>query len=150
MDDRNIDDGTASWLASDKRTSTMSRARSRLPRSEREVGDISTEAYGVLLTTARNIPSSQQTKTSRKRKSPDEGPEYDRRSSPFDRRLQDSRTPSASRSPSVSSVATSPSAVIDIYNGVLDADEHGHVFVRQVSLPIDFLLSSLTYDTGLR
>ncbi|KAF1936559.1 SET domain-containing protein [Clathrospora elynae] len=67
----------------------------------------------------------------RKRKNPDSGLEVERRASPFDRRLQTgSRTPSASRSSSVSSAAPSTSSPIDIYNGVLDADEHHAIFCR--------------------
>ncbi|KAI4687847.1 uncharacterized protein J4E88_003440 [Alternaria novae-zelandiae] len=81
----------------------------------------------------KNLPLPSDTKPSRKRKSPDGGSSCERRSSPFDRRLQESRTPSASRSSSVSSAATVTSQASDIYNGVLDADEYGHVFCRQAA-----------------
>ncbi|KAH6860717.1 hypothetical protein BKA58DRAFT_443497 [Alternaria rosae] len=79
------------------------------------------------------LPSTSATQVSRKRKSPSEGSSYDRRSSPFDRRLQESHTPSLSRSSSVSSAATITSSVSDIYNGVLDANQYGYIFCRQVS-----------------
>ncbi|RAR07036.1 SET domain-containing protein [Stemphylium lycopersici] len=72
----------------------------------------------------------------KKRKSPDAGMEHESRASPFDRHLyQESRTPSISRSSSVSS-APSPAASAssaDIYNGVLNADKHGFIFCRQAS-----------------
>jgi histone-lysine N-methyltransferase SUV39H len=79
--------------------------------------------------------------STRKRKTPDDGPEPVRRSSPFDRRLQqDSRTPSASRSSSVSSATPSTATtVIDVFNGVLDADEYSHLFCRNVSVTCHLL-----------
>ncbi|KAG9186701.1 histone-lysine N-methyltransferase SUV39H [Alternaria panax] len=80
-----------------------------------------------------NTPPSQQTKPSRKRKSPDNDLGHECRSSPFNPQFHDSRTPSASQSPSVSSVATSTSLAIDVYNGVIDADEYGYVYCRQAS-----------------
>ncbi|RMZ69069.1 set domain-containing [Pyrenophora seminiperda CCB06] len=71
--------------------------------------------------------------TQRKRKCPDSGVEDQRRSSPFDRRLhQESRTPSRSRSPSVSSTVL-PAPPVDIYNGVLDANEYGYIFCHYAS-----------------
>jgi len=117
---------------------------------EREKQATSPHHYSLLLITSRNTTLIQQTKTSRKRKSPNEESEHDRRSSPFDRRLQEHRTPSASRSPSLPCVDTSTSPTIDIYNGVLDADEYGHIFCRKVSLPADCLLSPLICNTGIR
>ncbi|KAF2631938.1 SET domain-containing protein [Macroventuria anomochaeta] len=74
---------------------------------------------------------------SKKRKSSEEDLETKRRLSPFDRRLQhDSRTPSASRSSSVfSNVPPASSTSPDVYNGVLDVDEHGFVFCRPASGP---------------
>ncbi|KAL1792176.1 hypothetical protein ACET3X_009927 [Alternaria dauci] len=81
----------------------------------------------------KNAPSFQQTTTIRKRKSPDGELEHERRSSPFERRLQNGQTPSASRSPSVSCATSSTSPTIDIYNGVLDVNEHGYVFCRKAS-----------------
>ncbi|KAJ4380567.1 hypothetical protein N0V86_003926 [Didymella sp. IMI 355093] len=75
---------------------------------------------------------------SRKRKSPDTSSIVERRPSPFDRRLQqrqDGRTPSVSRSSSVSSsVAAAPSSP-EVYNGILDSDQHGFVFCRPASGP---------------
>jgi hypothetical protein len=111
----------------------MLRASTRLPRSEGEVRDISIMTFSMLLTFQSNGPPPPNTQPKRKRKSPDGGLEYERRSSPFDR-LQESRTPSVSRSPSVSSAARVTSPASEIYNGVLDADEYGRIFCRQVSL----------------
>ncbi|KAF2869706.1 hypothetical protein BDV95DRAFT_576087 [Massariosphaeria phaeospora] len=82
------------------------------------------------LETRHKIPAFQQSK---KRKSPDTDIEIERRASPLDRRLNlSSRTPSISRSPSVSSTASS--AVIDVYNGVLDSEE-GFLLCRPASGP---------------
>jgi hypothetical protein len=92
---------------------------------------------GKILTVARlRKISLQPSAPSRKRKSPDSGLEVERRPSPFDRRLQqDSRTPSASRSSSVSSSIPSTSSTSpDVYNGVLDEDDDGFIFCRPVSL----------------
>jgi histone-lysine N-methyltransferase SUV39H len=70
-----------------------------------------------------------------KRKSPDGGLEIERRSSPFDRRLhKENCTTSISRSSSVSSTTPSTSADINVYNGVLDADENGFIFCHSASI----------------
>ncbi|KAF2832842.1 SET domain-containing protein [Ophiobolus disseminans] len=66
---------------------------------------------------------------STKRKTPDTTDVPERRASPFDR-LRNNRTPSASRSSSVSSAAPT---TIDVYNGVLDADDDGFIFCRPFS-----------------
>ncbi|KAF2637110.1 SET domain-containing protein [Massarina eburnea CBS 473.64] len=67
--------------------------------------------------------------TSKKRKSPDSEPEFDRGTSRVvDRRLEETGRTSMSRSPSVSS--TSPVGPIDVYNGVLETDSNGFVFCR--------------------
>jgi histone-lysine N-methyltransferase SUV39H len=71
---------------------------------------------------------------SRKRKSPDTAADYEQRPSPFERNFRgDSRNPSASRSSSTSSAALT---TVDVYNGVLDANENGYIFCR----PVRFLL----------
>ncbi|KAH6615007.1 hypothetical protein C7974DRAFT_57357 [Boeremia exigua] len=74
---------------------------------------------------------------SKKRKSPDAGVEIERRPSPHDRRLQqDTVMPSTSRSSSASSSRPPPQALsYDVYNGILDADEHGFMFCRSASGP---------------
>lgn len=76
----------------------------------------------------------------RKRKSPGTSLDSERRPSPFDRRLQqnaDGRTPSLSRSPSVSSSAeVAAISLPTVYNGILDSDEHGFVFCRPVSVSV--------------
>ncbi|KAL5393231.1 hypothetical protein DPSP01_000063 [Paraphaeosphaeria sporulosa] len=92
---------------------------------------------------------------SKKRKSPDLGLEHERRASPYDRRLRlESRTRSASRSPSNSSVSTGPTsgATVNVYNGVLDTDENGFIFCRSAhSHGIAFLdVQSLPTDDMLR
>ncbi|CAE7011538.1 hypothetical protein PTNB73_00693 [Pyrenophora teres f. teres] len=67
---------------------------------------------------------------SRKRKSPDGGVDDELRSSPFSRRFHpDTRIQSISRSPSVPPTLPSTPSV-DIYNCVLDANEHGYIFCR--------------------
>ncbi|KAF1833563.1 SET domain-containing protein [Decorospora gaudefroyi] len=70
------------------------------------------------------------TQGNKKRKIPDSGLECEERHpSPFERNLhQQNETPSVSRSPSVSSAP--PSTSVDVFNSVLDADEHGHIFCR--------------------
>ncbi|KAH7095501.1 hypothetical protein FB567DRAFT_512719 [Paraphoma chrysanthemicola] len=65
----------------------------------------------------------------KKRKSPDTSSDFDRRGSPFERLQQNSRTPSASRSSSVSSDLP----VINVYNGIIDADDNGFIFCRPLS-----------------
>ncbi|CAO2650310.1 Nn.00g016020.m01.CDS01 [Neocucurbitaria sp. VM-36] len=85
-----------------------------------------------LETRERSIKASYQAQIfSKKRKSPDSGTEHERQPSPLARLLQqDSRTPSASRSSSVSSAALSISPTVDTYNGVLDADKNGFIYCR--------------------
>jgi histone-lysine N-methyltransferase SUV39H len=59
--------------------------------------------------------------------------EYERRSSPFDHRLlQISQTPSLSRSSPVSP-SPPPLHSVDVYNGVIDTDEHGYIYCRPAS-----------------
>lgn len=84
---------------------------------------------------------------SRKRKSPEAVLDVERRPSPFDRRLQqNSRTPSASRSSSVSSsIQPPPHTSTDVYNGVIDKDEDGFMFCRPVSATMLFAKSLLTH-----
>lgn len=69
--------------------------------------------------------------TTRKRKSPDSSSGHESRASPFDRRFQESRTPSVSRSSPLS--PSPPVSSHDVYNGVLDADEHGFVYCRSAA-----------------
>ncbi|ORY06661.1 hypothetical protein BCR34DRAFT_489947 [Clohesyomyces aquaticus] len=84
---------------------------------------------------------------SKKRKSPDSEPNFERQSSPSKQNFQAScRIPSTERSPSVSSVSlptstnrnrltvTSAAAVVDVYNGVLDS-ENGFIVARSESSP---------------
>ncbi|KAF1956413.1 SET domain-containing protein [Byssothecium circinans] len=68
---------------------------------------------------------------SKKRKSPDTETEteFDRKSALTDPRLDLVSRTSTSRSSSVSSTSTTS---IDVYNGVLDADENGFIFCRSV------------------
>ncbi|KAF2993606.1 hypothetical protein E8E13_001524 [Curvularia kusanoi] len=84
---------------------------------------------------------------SRKRKTPDVGYEIERRPSPFDRQLQQAdQTPPTSRSSSVSINASSTLAPTpDVYNGLLEKDEHGIVFCRPASGPdvVSISLSTL-------
>lgn len=84
-------------------------------------------------------PASELSQISRKRKSPETGLDTERRPSPFNRRLnqEDNLTPSASRSSSISAASVTPSAssAIDVYNGVLDADDNAFIFCRPVSIP---------------
>ncbi|KAH7114301.1 hypothetical protein B0J11DRAFT_132643 [Dendryphion nanum] len=73
----------------------------------------------------------------KKRKSPDDDGEIERRPSPLERHLQqhDSRANSTSRSPSVSSAtASGPAKVptIDIYNGIIDSQD-GFIVARKAS-----------------
>ena len=73
----------------------------------------------------------------RKRKSPGTSSDIERRASPFDRRLQqkqDGRTPSVSRSPSVSSSGAATTSSPEAYNGTLKLDEDGFVFCQPVSV----------------
>ncbi|XP_014559391.1 hypothetical protein COCVIDRAFT_35422 [Bipolaris victoriae FI3] len=74
--------------------------------------------------------------TTKKRKTPDSGLEDERRSSPFDPRLYQAQhggqTPSFSQSPTSTPPPPSPP---DVYNGVLDADEHGYIFCRTSTRP---------------
>jgi histone-lysine N-methyltransferase SUV39H len=73
---------------------------------------------------------------SKKRKYPDAGLDHDRQPSPLDRQLlQESRTPSVSRSSSVSSNAVPTSTAIDVYNGLMETTEEGFLFCRPVSIP---------------
>ncbi|KAL5415397.1 hypothetical protein PMIN06_000330 [Paraphaeosphaeria minitans] len=70
---------------------------------------------------------------SKKRKSPNIGLENERRASPYDRRHGlESRTPSATRSRTISSLSTAPTsdATANVYNGVMDTDENGFIFCR--------------------
>ncbi|KAF9696159.1 hypothetical protein EKO04_006093 [Ascochyta lentis] len=93
--------------------------------------------------------SSQNLVSSRKRKSPESGLDSERRASPFDRHLQqDGRTPSASRSPSVSLGLPTPYASPDIYNGVLDVDENGFIYCRPASGPDVATTSTTNFPTA--
>jgi len=72
---------------------------------------------------------------SKKRKSPDTSDVLERRGSPYER-LQNDRTSSASRSPSVSSRAPT---TVDVYNSILDATDDGFIFCSPVSSHVAFL-----------
>ncbi|EMD91601.1 hypothetical protein COCHEDRAFT_1224704 [Bipolaris maydis C5] len=71
----------------------------------------------------------------KKRKTPDSGLEYERRSSPFDSHLYHAnhggQTPSFSQSPT----ATPPPSPPDFYNGVMDVNKHGYIFCRMSTGP---------------